>query len=267
MAGRFTLVALHAHPDDEALLMGGTLARLAAEGHRVVLAVATDGEAGAAASSFRADGGLAARRRSELDRSAAALGCARVVRFGFKDSGSSGPPAERGFSTLPVEEAAAPLIDLLREERADALTIYDPAGGYGHPDHRQVYAAGTYAAAQAGTPLVLEATIDRRLIRRLIRVVAAIPSGLQVSAAGYDRAYSPTEAITHRVDVRAYADAKRRSFEAHASQASADEGARTLALLLKLPHWLFRLLLGREWYVEHGRTPGAPLDDVFATLR
>jgi LmbE family N-acetylglucosaminyl deacetylase len=265
MGSRFTLVAFHAHPDDEALLMGGTLARLAAEGHRVVLAVATDGEAGAAASSYRSAGRLAAHRRDELDRSAAALGCARVVRFGFKDSGW--PTAADGFSTLAVEEAAAPLIELLREERADALTIYDPAGGYGHADHRQVHTVGTYAAARAGTPLVLEATIDRRLIRRLIRVVAALPAGLQVSAAEYDRAYSATAAITHRVDVRAYADAKRRSFEAHASQASADEGARTLALLLKLPRWLFRLVLGHEWYVEHGRTPGPMLDDVFASLR
>ncbi|MGW7684073.1 PIG-L deacetylase family protein [Kribbella sp. NPDC054772] len=268
MGQSFTLVAFHAHPDDEALLMGGTLARLAAEGHRVVLAIATDGEAGAAASAYRSGGGLAAYRRSELDRSAAALGCARVVRFGFTDSGSSGPAAEGGFSTLPVEEAAAPLIALLREEQADALTIYDPSGGYGHPDHRQVHAAGTYAAAAAGTPLVLEATIDRRLIRRLIRIVEAIPGVLpEVSAADYDDAYSPGTAITHRVDVRGHLPAKRQSFEAHASQASADQGDRTLALLLKLPPWLFRLLLGREWYVEHGRTPGARLDDLFATLR
>lgn len=266
MAGRFTLVAFHAHPDDEALLMGGTLARLAAEGHRVVLAVATDGEAGAAASSYRDSGRLAAYRRSELDRSAAALGCARVVRFGFKDSGW--PAGAGGFSTLPVEEAAAPLIELLREEQADALTIYDPAGGYGHPDHRQVYIVGTYAAAEAGTPLVLEATIDRRLIRRLIRIVEAIPGVLpNVSASDYDHAYSPGTAITHRVDVRRYMAAKRRSFEAHASQASSDDGARTLALLLKLPPLLFRLMLGREWYVEHGRNPGAPLDDIFASLR
>ncbi|MDX6281804.1 MAG: hypothetical protein QOH03_2875, partial [Kribbellaceae bacterium] len=83
----YTLVSFHAHPDDEALLMGGTLARLAAEGHRVVLAVATDGEAGAASSEYRGD--LAAHRRDELDRSAEALGCARVVRFGFRDSGWS----------------------------------------------------------------------------------------------------------------------------------------------------------------------------------
>ena len=268
MAGSYTLVAFHAHPDDEALLMGGTLARLAAEGHRVVLAVATDGEAGAAASPYRSGPGLAAVRRDELEQSAAALGCARVVRFGFKDSGSSGPPTDGGFSTLPVEEAARPLIDLLTEEHADALTIYDPAGGYGHPDHRQVYTAGTYAAARAGTPLVLEATIDRRLIRRLIRIVEAIPGVLPaVTAASYDHAYAPSTAITHRVDVRRYAEQKRASFQAHASQASSDEGARTLSLLLKLPRRLFRLMLGHEWYVEHGRTPGAPLDDLFASLR
>ncbi|MDX2969225.1 PIG-L family deacetylase [Kribbella solani] len=268
MTGPFTLIAFHAHPDDEALLMGGTLARLAAEGHRVVLAVATDGEAGAAAASYRDSGQLAAHRRTELDRSAAALGCARVVRFGFKDSGSAGPAAEGGFSTLPVEAAAAPLIELLRAEQADALTIYDPAGGYGHPDHRQVYTAGKYAAEQAGTRLVLEATIDRRLIRRLIRIVEAIPGILPaVKASAYDDAYAPAAAITHRVDVRAYTEQKRQSFAAHASQASSDDDARTLGLLLKLPPWLFRRMLGREWYVEHGRTPGRPLDDVFASLR
>lgn len=268
MARSFTLVAFHAHPDDEALLMGGTLARLAAEGHRVVLAVATDGEAGAAASAYGSGPGLAAFRRDELERSARALGCARVVRLGFKDSGSSDVPYDEGFSTLPIEDAAAPLIELLREERADALTIYDPAGGYGHPDHRQVHSVGTYAAVRAGTPLVLEATIDRHLIRRLIRIVEAIPGILPgVSSAAYDNAYSPGAAITHRVDVRRYAPQKRASFAAHASQASSDGSARTLALLLKLPRWLFRSVLGREWYVEHGRTPGTPLDDLFASLR
>ena len=268
-AARFTLIAFHAHPDDEALLTGGTLARLAAEGHRVVLAVATDGEAGAAASSYRSTGGLASHRRLELDRSAAALGCARVVRFGFRDSGSSGAPEEGAFSRLAIDEAAAPLIELLRSERADALTIYDPAGGYGHPDHRKVHAAGVYAAERAGTPLVLEATIDRRQIQRLVRLVQAIPGVLpQVRAADFENVYSPTSAITHEIDVRAYAEQKREAFRAHASQASSDDGQRTLEMLLRLPPWLFRRMLGREWYVERARVPaGRPLDDLFATLR
>jgi LmbE family N-acetylglucosaminyl deacetylase len=263
----FTLVSFHAHPDDEALLMGGTLARAAAEGHRVVLAVATDGEAGLAASTYRSD--LAERRKDELERSAAALGCARVVRFGFPDSGWSRTehPPEGTFSRLPLMEAAAPLAELLREERADALTIYDPAGGYGHPDHQQVHTAGLYAAGLAGTPLVLEATIDRTLIRRLIQLVEAVPGILpDVHASDYDAAYTARQDLTHRIDVRPYAEAKRRAFEAHASQASSDEGARTLSLLLKLPPWLFRRVLGHEWFVEHGRSPSRPATDLFATL-
>ncbi|MEV6283472.1 PIG-L family deacetylase [Kribbella sp. NPDC051770] len=242
------LVAFHAHPDNEALVTGGTLARVAAEGHRVVLAAATDGEAGAAS----------------------ALGCARVVRFGLPDSGwnRTERPASGTFSQLAVADAAAPLIELLREEQADALTIYDPAGGYGHPDHQQIHAPGVQAARAAGTRLVLEATIDRKAIQRLVRVVEAIPGVLpDVHASDYAAAYSPPEAITHRIDVRPYADAKRRAFAAHASQATADQGARTLALLLKLPPWLFRRALGQEWFVEHGRRPDRPLDDVFATLR
>jgi LmbE family N-acetylglucosaminyl deacetylase len=264
----YTLVSFHAHPDDEALLMGGTLARLAAEGHRVVLAVATDGEAGAASSEYRQD--LAAHRRDELDRSAEALGCARVVRFGFRDSGWSrtATPAPGTFSALPPAEAAAPLTELLIEEQADALTIYDPAGGYGHPDHKQVHRAGLYAARAAATPLVLEATIDRTLIRRLIRLAEALPGVLpDVRAADFATAYTAREHLTHRVDVRAYAGAKRRAFEAHASQATSDDDARTLALLLKLPPWLFRLALGHEWFVDHSRSPGHLADDLFASLR
>ncbi|WP_238158504.1 PIG-L deacetylase family protein [Kribbella voronezhensis] len=264
----YSLVSFHAHPDDEVLLTGGTLARAAAEGHRVVLAVATDGEAGLAAGRYRADGRLAERRRDELDRSAAALGCARVVRFGFPDSGwsRSEEPSANSFSRLPVDVVAAPLAAVLREERADALTIYDAAGGYGHPDHRQVHTAGLAAARLAGTPLVLEATIDRATIRPLIRLVELLPGILpEVRTSDYDAAYAATDEITHRIDVRRYADAKRAAMRAHASQASADEGARTLSLLLKLPAPLFRRVLGREWFVEHGRT--TPTDDLFATLR
>jgi LmbE family N-acetylglucosaminyl deacetylase len=264
----YTLVSFHAHPDDEALLMGGTLARAAAEGHRVVLAVATDGEAGAASSEYRQD--LAAHRRDELDRSAEALGCARVVRFGFRDSGwsRSAAPAPGTFSALSPAEAAVPLAQLLIEEQADALTIYDPAGGYGHPDHKQVHTAGLHAARAAATPLVLEATIDRTLIRRLIRLVEALPGVLpDVHADDFATAYTAREHLTHRVDVRAYADAKRRAFEAHASQTTSDDDARTLALLLKLPPWLFRLALGHEWFVDHSRSPGHLIDDLFASLR
>lgn len=260
----FTLVSFHAHPDDEVLYTGGTLARAAAEGHRVVLAVATAGGAGLAAS--RDD--LATRRMAELEASAAVLGCARVVLLGFEDSGWTSDPAPGTFAALPVEQAGAPLAALLEEEGADALTVYDRHGGYGHPDHVQVHRAGSWAAAAAGTPVVLEATVDRDLIRPVARLVAAVPGLLpDVRRTDYATAYAARAELTHRVDVRAYADAKRRALLAHHSQATADRGVRTLGLLLRLPTWTFRRALGREWFVEQGRPPGAPVDDVFASLR
>src|SRR4051794_38030220 len=86
----FTLVSFHAHPDDEALLTGGTLARAAAEGHRVVLVTATDGDAGLATPSGQGIS-LGQRRLAELQAAADALGCARIVHLGFLDSGSERP--------------------------------------------------------------------------------------------------------------------------------------------------------------------------------
>ena len=269
----YTLVSFHAHPDDEALLTAGTLARAAAEGHRVVLVSATAGGVGLAASSYGRHGTLAAHRLAELHRSAEAIGASRVELLGYADSGLDGlaevPDGETAFARADVHEAAGRLAGILREERADVLTSYDPTGGYGHPDHVQVHRVGALAAELAGTPVVLEATVDRDLLRRAVRLVGRVyryPPEFDV--AQFDTAYAPREEITHRVDVRRYADRKRASMAAHASQASADDGDRTLAALLRLPRPVYRRVLGREWFVERGRPAGRPmLDDVFASLR
>jgi LmbE family N-acetylglucosaminyl deacetylase len=264
----YTLVAFHAHPDDEALLTAGTLARAAAEGHRVVLVVATAGEAGLA----RGGNGpaLATRRRAELERSATALGCARVEVLGYADSGMHGEAGGAdAFSRADVEQAAQRVAELLVEESADVLTIYDPSGGYGHPDHVQVCRVGARAAELAGTPSVLEATVDRTALQRVLRLVHRLP-GIPADFAPrrFDNAYTARANLTHAVDVRAYVKAKRESMAAHVSQAGADEGTRTLAVMLRLPGPLFRRAFGREWYVERGRIPTRPLlDDVFATVR
>ena len=265
----FTLVAFHAHPDDEALLTAGTLARAAAEGHRVVLVVATAGESGLVAGG-RTGPVLAARRTAELEQSAAALGCARVEVLGYADSGMAGEAGgDHAFARADVEEAAGRLAALLVEEAADVLTVYDAAGGYGHPDHVQVNRVGVRAAELAGTPVVLEATVDRRALQRVLRLVARLPGiPRDFAPERFDVAFADPRTLTHRVDVRRYARAKRASLAAHASQATADSGTRTLAVLLRLPGPLFRLALGREWYVERGRGPARPLlDDVFATVR
>ncbi|GAB3777060.1 PIG-L family deacetylase [Nocardioides ungokensis] len=274
-ARRFTVVSFHAHPDDEALLTGGTLARAAADGHRVVLVVATLGEAGLADLPGEARCSLGETRRAELAASAGAIGAARVEVLGYADSGwSTGTeptpvrPDREPFSTVDVDVAAEALARILREEGADVLTVYDANGGYGHPDHVQVHRVGLRAAALAGTPVVLEATLDRGLLltavgwlRRLAWVLP-LPQLPDLSGAFTDRAE-----LTHRVDVRRVLDAKRRSLRAHASQATGDGGARTVALLLRLPWPVRGRVLGREWFREVGRTPTTPLlDDIFASL-
>jgi LmbE family N-acetylglucosaminyl deacetylase len=261
----FTLVAFHAHPDDEALLTGGTLARATAEGHRVVLVVATAGEAGLAG-----DGAsLGERRIAELAQAAAALGVARVEVLGYPDSGYDAPVASSGpcFATADPAEVAGRLADLLVEERADALTSYDAHGGYGHPDHVQVHRVAALAAARAGTPVLLEATVDRRLFGPLVSALRVAGRVLPAPELPTRRQlYSPHAALTHRVDVRSHLPAKRAALTAHASQAGG--GPRTIALLLRLPRPLFRFVAGREWFREVGRpTGGVLLDDVFASLR
>src|SRR3954463_16350460 len=201
---RFILVSFHAHPDDESLLTGGTLARAAAEGHRVVLVVATCGERGLAGVQDGGGAELAGIRMRELDASADALGCARVVPLGYGDSGLHPSPDDaEAFANADVETAAKALADILRDAAADVLLVYDRHGGYGHPDHVQVHRVGTRAAALAGTPFVLEATVDRTALQRVAALIRWVPgvAGL-VPASGFADAYLPREELTHRVDVR-----------------------------------------------------------------
>ena len=247
-----TLVFVHAHPDDEALLTAGTMARAAAEGQRVVLVVATDGAAGLASAEMSVD--LAARRAAELDESCRVLGVHRLVSLGYADSGLHGDAAQLDggrvpLCAAPIEESAAALAHVLVEEDADVLVTYDPNGGYGHPDHVRVHELGVRAAEIAGTPRVFEATVPRDLIVRGIRLASKVyrfPP--EFDPTSFDRAFTASADVTHRVDVRRYIDAKRDSMRAHASQATADDGDRTLAAFLRMPRPLFRRVFGTEYY-------------------
>ena len=263
----FTVVFLHAHPDDEALYTGGSMARLAAEGHRVVLVTATLGEAGLASTDASGDG-LGDTRLRELSASASALGCARVIPLGYRDSGMGGT-ASGAFSKLDPAEPAERVARILKDERADAIVSYDGNGGYGHPDHRQVHAVGAIAARKAGTRLELQATLDRDALRRAVALatwIGVTPAGFR--AQQFDDSYMPRKDITHCVKVGRYLFQKRVAMEAHRSQASGGDSERTLAWLLSLPRPLFRIVAGREWFVETGRRPARRhLGDLLDSLR
>src|SRR5262245_62819296 len=107
-----SIVFFHAHPDDEVILTGGSMAKASEEGHRVVLVVATNGEHGEVPDDLAEGETLADRRRSETERSAAALGVDRLVWLGYADSGMTGWEAnlnEESFWKADVDEAAARL--------------------------------------------------------------------------------------------------------------------------------------------------------------
>ena len=248
-----TVVVFHAHPDDEALLTGGTLARLVAEGHRVVLVVACDGLVMGAA---RPDGGTG--RLDELRASGRVLGASRVLHLGYADSGHGAelypdPPGRMRFVRAPIEEAAERLVVILREERAEILVGYDPNGGYRHRDHIRVHEVAERAAKLADTPRLMQATLPREPVAHLVRLIGMLRLVERYDTVEIRTAFTARADITHRIDVRKYADKKRAALACHASQTSGTgRSARLFRLMVRLPIPVFGLFFGREYYVEIG---------------
>ncbi|HEY0521123.1 MAG TPA: PIG-L family deacetylase [Ilumatobacteraceae bacterium] len=256
-----TLVCFHAHPDDESISTGGTLARASAEGHRVVVVIATNGEYGEVPDDLDDGETLADRRRAETARSAAALGVDRIEWLGYKDSGMTGWEQNsdpESFLQADVDEAAERLAKILVDENPDVLTVYDWHGNYGHPDHIKVHTVGYRAADIAGTPKVLEATMNREHIVRLIEMARA--SGAPISedddfdpngGADDGNPFGTAEAeITYAVDVTKYIAAKRESLRAHRSQIT------DTSFFLEMPDEAFTAAFGTEWFIEKTAEPG-----------
>ena len=258
-----TLVTFHAHPDDEAIATGGTMAKAAAAGHRVVLVVATRGEHGEVVDGYL-DSGEALWERRVMETAAAAeiLGVSRVEFLGYVDSGMIGTPENESpecFWQADVEEAAGRLAAILAEERADVLTAYDENGVYGHPDHIQVHRVGLRAAEMAATPRVYMNTINREHLQRLM--LAGAEQGQEMPAdfdpAELDGLGVPEARITTTVDVREFLDVKRRAMAAHGSQIA------ETSFFLAMPREHFEAGFGQEWYVLVGAPPGTSEDDLF----
>ena len=262
--GPRTVVFFHAHPDDEAIATGGTMARAAAAGHRVVLVVATRGEHGEVAEGFLGPGeSLAERRVVETHRAAEMLGVARVEFLGYVDSGMMGTPENDlpgSFWRADVDEAARRLAAILAEERADVLTAYDEDGVYGHPDHIQVHRVGLAAGRLAGTPKVYLNTVNRDFMQREMaraqeegrELPGDIPADLPIGVS--------EDRITTTVDVRDLIAVKRRAMAAHASQIS------ETSFFLSMPEDMFAVGFGHEWYILEGAPPGTAESDLFEGL-
>lgn len=263
-----TLVCLHAHPDDEAIATGGSMARAHADGHRVVLVVATDGNHGEVPDDLAAGETLADRRRAETGMSAAALGIDRIVYLGYTDSGMTGweqNDHDGAFAQVDVDDAASRVADVLVEESADVFTIYDWHGGYGHPDHIQVHRVGCRAEQMVAERLpglrVMESTMNRDEMRRGIEIAKEM--GIEQFGPDDDGSEfdpdgpmddgnpmgTPEAELTLSVDVSAFVEAKRAAIAAHRSQVSDS------SFFLQMPPDMFAQAFGREWFIEHDRDP------------
>jgi LmbE family N-acetylglucosaminyl deacetylase len=260
------VVFFHAHPDDEAIFTGGTIARLAATGWRVVVVIATQGELGIGSPSGTTAVSLATQRVAESRRAAEILGVARVEFLGFHDSGMLGDPANDApgaFWSSHTDEVAGGLARLLDEEHASALIVYDEHGIYGHPDHVKVHRVGLRAAALAGVESVYETTVDREYLHFVeTHLVAEAGHANLSTAAPWEGSLGmaaslvgvPTVLVSNTVDVRDVIDVKRAAMSAHASQIPETVSA------MRLPTEAFTAVYGYEWYIRHG-APG-PIDTL-----
>ena len=256
MAAGGAIVFFHAHPDDEAIFTGGTIARLSADGHRTVVVVATSGELGLldAVHPGTSQNPLGAVREQETIMASAILGASRVEFLGYSDSGLAAMGEERpdgAFAEADIDEAADRLATILRDETASALVIYDDGGIYRHPDHVAVHHVGLAAAALAGVESVYEATVDREYLHFVEThlVGHALESLSEPGPVGV-----PTVLLSNTVDVRAVIAEKRAAISAHASQIPANADVMTM------DDTTFAAVYGYEWYVRRG--PAGVIDAI-----
>ena len=233
-----SLLLVHAHPDDETIGTGATMAKYAADGVNVTLVTCTLGEEGevlvpalAELAADKADQ-LGGWRIHELDEACKALGV-RDHRFlggpgHYRDSGMMDTPANKNprcFWQAELDEAAAYLVDIIREVRPQVVVSYDDFGGYGHPDHIQAHRVTVRAVEQ--TRDIVQKFYYTAVPRSFIEASMKAMKEQGVDFFGIesvdDVPFTRTDdVITAQVDARDYLDAKVDAMRAHATQIEVD---------------------------------------------
>ena len=293
MADPLTLMAVHAHPDDEAIGTGGILARAAAEGLRTVLVTCTGGEVGEIAPDTGATPeNLGEIRKRELLEATEILGVTHLEMLGYRDSGMMGTLDNEhpdSFYKADLNAAILRMVSLVRKYRPAVIVTYDENGFYGHPDHINAHrvAVGAYhRAGDAGledgqepfSPFKLYFTAVAKSnfleFGRLLREMGidgpggrtldeAEPEGDAVQAEADMPWGVPDELITTVVDVSDYTAQKRKALWAHATQMGPE------VFFAKLPDHVFEQLFGREQFrlMQSRVDISLPETDLFAGLR
>jgi N-acetyl-1-D-myo-inositol-2-amino-2-deoxy-alpha-D-glucopyranoside deacetylase len=289
-AGSRRLLLVHAHPDDESIGTGATMARYAAEGAGVTLVTCTLGELGEiippelARLGWDADGGLGQYRIGELDAACAALGVTDHRFLGhpgkWHDSGMMGTPAndwDGSFWRADIEEAARDLLAIVTEVRPQVMISYDDHGFYGHPDHIQAHRVA-WRAFELADGLVSKfyaTAMPKSVLAEAMALLQADGTDAgEVGGAEFSRVESVDDLpfgtadanVTTEIDAVAYLDAKLAAMRAHASQIAVDSP------FFALTNMIAQKALGTEYYTllagpAPARSPAEGREsDLFAGL-
>jgi LmbE family N-acetylglucosaminyl deacetylase len=276
MSETLTMMAVHAHPDDEASSTGGVLAAYSAQGIRTVVVTCTNGEFGDAPGGIKPglDGhdeqAVAEHRLAELRESCAILGVSHLELLGYHDSGmpewdyKDRPDA---FCNVPEADVAARISRLIEQYRPQVLITYDDHGLYQHPDHVHASRAAQAAFASSGIAAKLYLSAMRRsdwqkIWEALRELGAEVPDFEDMDPESRRQSAASEERITTSVDIRPVVARKREALMAHGSQISE-------SWFSKIPEDIAETVFGFEHFIRVSDTTGAPLpeDDLFAGLR
>jgi len=264
------LLAVFAHPDDETLGPGGTLALCAQQGIETYLVCATRGEAGEAPPDLRGYASVAEMREAELRCAGRALGLKEVRFLGYRDSGMAGSPDNShpdSTARAPLEEIARKVAWHIREIRPQVIITSDPSGGYGHPDHIAVHRATVEAFRLAGdTRVEIDGlapyspqklyyhTFPRGWMKPFVRVLQWFGADLRHFGRNGDVdlvAIVERDVPVHAtISVRSVAHLKGQASQCHASQSG---GMPPVAMA-----WVVRLLLTNEHFSRAVSTQPPP---------
>jgi len=269
-----TLMAVHAHPDDESS-GGGILAAYSDQGIRTIVVTCTNGEFGDAPGGIKPgqDGhdeqAVAQLRLAELRQAVKILGVSHLETLGYRDSGMAEwdyKDDPKAFCNIPLPEVAGRIAALIEEYRPQVLVSYDDAGAYQHPDHVHASRAAQAAATTTGIPAkVYLSTMRGSSWRKIWEALRELGEEVPNFAEDPERARRATESeerITTTIDIRPALSRKREALLTHGSQIND-------SWFCKLPPEVAEQAFGYEYFIRIADKTGAPVPetDLFAGLR
>jgi LmbE family N-acetylglucosaminyl deacetylase len=276
MAENLTLMAVHAHPDDEASSTGGVLTLYSDQGIRTVVVTCTNGEYGDAPGGIKPGQpghdpeAVAQLRLAELRQACKILGVSDLELLGYHDSGMPDwdyKDRPEAFCNVPQADVAARIGALIETYRPQVVITYDNNGMYQHPDHLHASRSAQAAVAASGIPAKLYLSAmrgsDFRKIWEALREQGIdMPGDREITPEMEQKMAEDEARITTSVDIQPVMPRKRDALLAHASQLQD-------SWLSKIPPEVAQMAFGREHFIRDSDTTGAPLpeDDLFAGLR